>query len=68
MVSEIMKVEDKMKENHEAMDVRVSEVVTQTDARVSEVEAKLSAQVAGVASEMGELKAMMAQLLAEGRR
>jgi hypothetical protein len=60
MVSEIMKVEDKMKENHEAMSAKHEQMET----RVSEV----SAQVAGVASEMGELKAMMAQLLAEGRR
>jgi hypothetical protein len=68
MVSEIMKVEDKMKENHEAMAQAMLAKHEQMETRVSEVEAKLSAQVAGVASEMGELKAMMAQLLAEGRR
>jgi SMC interacting uncharacterized protein involved in chromosome segregation len=68
MVSEIMKVEDKMKENHEAMSAKHEQMAQAMSAkhdametRVSEVEAKLSAQ-------MGELKAMMAELLAEGRR
>ena len=61
MVSEIMKVEDKMKENHEAMAQAMLAKHEQMETRVNEVEAKLSAQ-------MGELKAMMAELLAEGRR
>ena len=48
MVSEIMKVEDKMKENHEAMNAEVASVKSSQE--------KMAAEVA-------ELKAMMAQLL-----
>ena len=74
MVSEILKVDDKMKENHEVMETKLGQVEANMsnvrevmEARVDEVEARLSAQVAGVATEVGELKVMMAQLLAQGR-
>ena len=74
MVSEVLKVDDKMKENHEVMETKLGQVEANMsnvrevmEARVDEVEARLSAQVAGVATEVGELKVMMAQLLAQGR-
>ena len=52
MVSEILKVEDKMKENHEAMNAEVASV---------------KSDVASVKSDVAELKAMVAQLLEQTR-
>ena len=69
MVSEIMKVEDKMKENHEAMNAEVASVKSDVAGVKSDVasmkssQEKMVAEVASVKSDVAELKAMMARLL-----
>ena len=80
MVSEIMKVEDKMKDNHEALVAQQEVAAKQQEvaakhrqemaAKQQEMAAKqheIDARVSEVATEIGELKAMMTQLLADGR-
>jgi mannose/fructose-specific phosphotransferase system component IIA len=63
MVSEIMKVEDKMKENHEAMNAEVASVKSD----VASMKSSQDKMAAEMAAEVAELKAMMTQLLEQTR-
>eukprot|EP01046_Picozoa_sp_COSAG06_P066390 COSAG06_NODE_16726_length_984_cov_1.819209_2_plen_99_part_00 len=61
MVSEILKVEDRMKQNHEAMAREVASVKSSQEASIGQVEAKVDE----LGGQMTEMKALLTQLLAE---
>ena len=59
MVSEIMKVEDKMKQNHEAMEGKMKQNHEALAAKQEHMEAK----VGEMASELSEVKALLSLLV-----
>ena len=59
MVSEIMKVEDKMKQNHEAMEGKMKQNHEHMEAKVDHVESK----VGEMATALSEVKALLNLLL-----
>jgi phage shock protein A len=61
MVSEILKVEGRMKQNHEAMAREVASVKSSQEASIGQVEAKVDE----LGGQMTEMKALLTQLLAE---
>ena len=64
MVSEILKVEDRMKQNHEAMAREVASVKSSQEAGMASI-GQVEAKVDELGGQMTEMKALLTQLLAE---
>ena len=64
MVSEILKVEDRMKQNHEAMAREVASVKSSQEAGMASI-GQVEAKVDDLGGQMTEMQALLTQLLAE---